>query len=90
MNAAGINIMASLPVRHLQPELIHTINDKAASMGTTYVVLQGEVFAADNPGRRMFHCHVQLHAAMGMSAMIAYEGVTTPYSFGARSGNEPE
>jgi FtsP/CotA-like multicopper oxidase with cupredoxin domain len=129
--------------RQLQPELIHTINGRAAPMGTTYVVRQGQVvrfhivnqteefhtmhihghsmtvldrdgraprgsplhldsllvgpgeswdvaFQADNPGLWMIHCHVLLHAAMGMSAMIAYEGVTTPYVVGERSGNEPE
>ena len=130
-------------IRHLQPELIHTINGKAAPMGTTYPVWQGQVVrlhivneteefhtmhlhghaltllardgrapsgsplhldsllvgpheswdvavVADNPGLWMVHCHVLLHAAMGMSAMMSYEGVTTPYNLGARSGNEPE
>ena len=130
-------------IRNFQPELIHTINGKAAPMGTTYLVRQGQVvrlhivngtdefhtmhvhghvmsvldrdggaargsplhldsllvgphdrwdvaFVADNPGLWMFHCHVLLHAAMGMSAMISYEGVTTPYDLGTRSGNQPE
>ncbi len=48
------------------------------------------VFLADNPGLWMFHCHVLLHAALGMSAMISYENVITPYTFGSRSGNSPE
>jgi FtsP/CotA-like multicopper oxidase with cupredoxin domain len=130
-------------IRHLQPELIHTINGKAAPMGTVYLVRQGQVvrlhivnqtdefhvmhlhghvmsvldrngqmisgsplrldsllvgpnetwdvaFVADNPGLWMFHCHVLLHAATGMSAMISYEGVTTPYDIGQPFGNEPE
>jgi FtsP/CotA-like multicopper oxidase with cupredoxin domain len=47
-------------------------------------------FLADNPGLWMFHCHVLLHADFGMSAMIVYEGVTTPYDIGSRSGNKPE
>jgi FtsP/CotA-like multicopper oxidase with cupredoxin domain len=47
-------------------------------------------FLADNPGLWMFHCHVLIHADFGMSAMVAYEGVTTPYSIGSRSGNKPE
>ena len=47
-------------------------------------------FVADNPGLWMVHCHVLLHAAMGMSAMMSYDGVTTPYNLGVRSGNEPE
>ncbi len=130
-------------IRNLQPELIHTINGKAAPMGTVYLVRGGQVvrlhivnqtdefhvmhlhghvmtvldrngkatsgspihldsllvgpnetwdvaFVADNPGLWMFHCHVLLHAAMGMSAMISYEGVTTPYDIGQPFGNEPE
>ncbi len=130
-------------IRNLQPELIHTINGRAAPTGTTYLVRPGQVvrlhivnetdefhsmhlhghvltvlgrdgrapsgsplhldsllvgpheswnvaFVADNPGLWMFHCHVLLHAAMGMSAMISYEGVTTPYDIGDRAGNEPE
>jgi len=130
-------------IRNFQPELIHTINGKAAPMGTTYLVRQGEVvrlrivnetaefhtmhlhghvltvldrdggaphgsplhldsllvsphdtwdvaFVADNPGLWMFHCHVLVHAAIGMSAMISYPGVTTRYELGSRSGNQPE
>ena len=47
-------------------------------------------FAADNPGIWMFHCHVLLHAASGMSLTINYAGVTTPFDMGTRSGNVPE
>jgi FtsP/CotA-like multicopper oxidase with cupredoxin domain len=47
-------------------------------------------FLADNPGLWMFHCHVLVHADFGMSAMVVYEGVTTPYDIGSRSGNNPE
>jgi FtsP/CotA-like multicopper oxidase with cupredoxin domain len=47
-------------------------------------------FLADNPGIWMFHCHVLLHAAMGMMMTINYAGVTTPYTMGSRSGNIPE
>lgn len=47
-------------------------------------------FRADNPGLWMLHCHVLLHAAMGMSMTIDYAGVTTPFEMGARSGNVPE
>jgi FtsP/CotA-like multicopper oxidase with cupredoxin domain len=130
-------------IRNLQPELIHTINGKAAPMGTVYLVRTGQVvrlhivnqtdefhvmhlhghvlsvlardgqviggspvhldsllvgphetwdvaFLADNPGLWMFHCHVLLHAAMGMSAMISYQGITTPFDIGQPFGNEPE
>ena len=47
-------------------------------------------FLADNPGLWMLHCHVLMHAATGMSAMLVYENVRTPYSMGTRSGNAPE
>jgi FtsP/CotA-like multicopper oxidase with cupredoxin domain len=47
-------------------------------------------FLADNPGIWMFHCHVLLHASMGMSMTINYAGVTTPFEMGSRSGNVPE
>ena len=47
-------------------------------------------FLADNPGLWMLHCHVLVHAAFGLSTMVSYEGVSTPYSIGSRSGNFPE
>jgi FtsP/CotA-like multicopper oxidase with cupredoxin domain len=47
-------------------------------------------FAADNPGVWMLHCHVLLHASMGMMMTIGYAGITTPYTMGSRSGNVPE
>jgi FtsP/CotA-like multicopper oxidase with cupredoxin domain len=48
------------------------------------------VFLADNPGLWMFHCHVLLHAAFGLTMSVNYAGVTTPYEMGTRSGNRPE
>lgn len=47
-------------------------------------------FVADNPGIWMFHCHVLLHAGMGMMMTINYHGVYTPFEMGTRSGNMPE
>ena len=47
-------------------------------------------FAANNPGVWMFHCHVLLHADMGMTAAIDYVGYATPFEMGTRSGNMPE
>jgi FtsP/CotA-like multicopper oxidase with cupredoxin domain len=47
-------------------------------------------FVADNPGIWMFHCHVLLHASMGMMMTINYTNVYTPYEMGTRSGNIPE
>jgi FtsP/CotA-like multicopper oxidase with cupredoxin domain len=60
----------------------------------TVLVAPGETwdvaFLADNPGIWMFHCHVLLHASMGMTMTIDYRGVTTPFEMGSRSGNNPE
>lgn len=47
-------------------------------------------FKADNPGIWMLHCHVLVHAAGGMSMTVNYEGISTPFTMGRRSGNEPE
>jgi FtsP/CotA-like multicopper oxidase with cupredoxin domain len=47
-------------------------------------------FVADNPGVWMFHCHVLLHAAMGMVTTLNYAGISTPFEMGSRSGNMPE
>jgi FtsP/CotA-like multicopper oxidase with cupredoxin domain len=47
-------------------------------------------FRADNPGLWMLHCHVLVHASMGMSMTINYAGMTTPFEMGSRSGNVPE
>jgi FtsP/CotA-like multicopper oxidase with cupredoxin domain len=47
-------------------------------------------FLADNPGLWMLHCHVLIHAAFGLSTMVSYEGITTPYVIGSKSGNFPE
>jgi FtsP/CotA-like multicopper oxidase with cupredoxin domain len=47
-------------------------------------------FAADNPGVWMFHCHVLLHAAMGMTTSVNYVGYSTPFEMGTDSGNLPE
>jgi FtsP/CotA-like multicopper oxidase with cupredoxin domain len=47
-------------------------------------------FAANNPGVWMFHCHVLLHASMGMTTTVNYVGYSTPFEMGTRSGNMPE
>lgn len=47
-------------------------------------------FKADNPGIWMLHCHVLVHAAAGMSMTINYDGISTPFTMGSRSGNVPE
>ncbi|HEX7735193.1 MAG TPA: multicopper oxidase family protein, partial [Ktedonobacteraceae bacterium] len=46
-------------------------------------------FLADNPGLWMIHCHVLVHAFNGLSTMVDYEGVTTPYVIGTKDGNFP-
>lgn len=47
-------------------------------------------FLANNPGLWMLHCHVLIHAAYGLSTMVSYAGVWTPYTIGTQSGNFPE
>lgn len=47
-------------------------------------------FKADNPGLWMEHCHNLGHAANGMTMMVNYEGLTTPYRVGTKSGNLPD
>jgi FtsP/CotA-like multicopper oxidase with cupredoxin domain len=47
-------------------------------------------FKADNPGIWMVHCHVLLHAGMGMMTTVNYAGISTPFEMGTRSGNMPE
>jgi FtsP/CotA-like multicopper oxidase with cupredoxin domain len=47
-------------------------------------------FAANNPGVWMLHCHVLLHAGMGMTTSVTYVGYATPFEMGTRSGNMPE
>lgn len=54
--------------------------------GETYEV----AFLADNPGIWMDHCHNLPHAAEGLIAHVAYEGVSTPFMLGKDTGNEPE
>ncbi|MBO3731478.1 multicopper oxidase family protein [Glycomyces niveus] len=57
-------------------------------------VRDGEVyeiaFAADNPGIWMDHCHNLPHAAEGLVAHLAYEGVSEPFLIGGPAGNRPE
>ena len=47
-------------------------------------------FVADNPGIWSDHCHNLPHAAQGLVAHLAYEGVTTPYVLGGGAENRPE
>lgn len=47
-------------------------------------------FPADNPGIWMLHCHVLVHASMGMSMSVNYSGITTPFEMGGHTGNVPE
>ena len=47
-------------------------------------------FEADNPGIWMDHCHNLDHAAVGMSAHVAYEGYYSPYEIGGATVNQPE
>ncbi|MFG3340291.1 multicopper oxidase family protein [Glycomyces sp. NPDC048151] len=54
--------------------------------GETYEI----AFVADNPGLWMDHCHNLPHAAEGLVAHVAYEGVAAPFLIGGPAGNHPE
>ncbi|BFU43579.1 multicopper oxidase family protein [Krasilnikovia sp. MM14-A1004] len=54
--------------------------------GDTYEI----AFIADNPGIWVDHCHNLQHAAEGLLAHLAYQGVSTPYRVGGAAGNQPE
>lgn len=60
----------------------------------TLLTKKGETYElyleADNPGLWMIHCHNLKHASMGMSMMLNYEGITTSYRAGTKSGNLPD
>ncbi|MCY9663960.1 multicopper oxidase family protein [Paenibacillus alginolyticus] len=60
----------------------------------TLLLKDGETYEvqlmADNPGLWMAHCHNLGHASMGMTMMMNYEGITTPYRGGTKSGNLPD
>jgi len=64
------------------------------TVGPRVLVGPGETwdvaFKADNPGIWMLHCHVLGHAVAGMSMTINYQGISTPFTMGVRSGNVPE
>jgi FtsP/CotA-like multicopper oxidase with cupredoxin domain len=47
-------------------------------------------FVADNPGIWADHCHNLKHAADGLLAHLMYAGVTTPFTLGPATRNEPE
>ena len=50
-------------------------------------------FVADNPGIWMDHCHNLPHAAEGLVAHLAYNGVREPFVVGREVGdahNQPE
>jgi FtsP/CotA-like multicopper oxidase with cupredoxin domain len=47
-------------------------------------------FVADNPGIWMDHCHQLDHAAQGLIAHLAYEGIDEPFLIGGNAHNDPE
>jgi len=54
--------------------------------GETYEI----AFVANNPGIWMDHCHNLPHAGEGLVAHLMYEGISTPYTMGTQTGNNPE
>jgi FtsP/CotA-like multicopper oxidase with cupredoxin domain len=47
-------------------------------------------FVADNPGIWIDHCHQLSHAAQGLVAHLAYEGIDEPFLIGGNADNDPE
>jgi FtsP/CotA-like multicopper oxidase with cupredoxin domain len=62
------------------PVLLDTLN---LFPGESYDV----AFIANNPGVWMLHCHNLVHARQGMSMMVMYQGVVTPFKNGGPAGN---
>ncbi len=46
-------------------------------------------FVANNPGLWMLHCHMVEHDMNGMDMMVNYPDISTPYTIGTASGNNP-
>lgn len=65
------------------PVYLDTLLTKKVDTYEVYLV-------ADNPGLWMAHCHNLDHASMGMSMMLNYEGISTPFRVGTKSGNLPD
>src|SRR5260221_10918165 len=59
----------------------------------TAYIEQGETydvaFLANNPGLWMLHCHMVEHDAHGMDMMVNYPDISTPFTIGMASGNNP-
>lgn len=85
---------------HIHGHTFRVLSKNGVPLGGSPVVLdtllthKGDVYEvlvnADNPGLWMMHCHNLGHASMGMSMMLNYEGLTTPYRVGTKSGNLPD
>jgi FtsP/CotA-like multicopper oxidase with cupredoxin domain len=71
-----------------RPVQASPIREDSVLVGPNQIV--DVAFAANNPGVWMLHCHVLLHAGMGMTTSVNYVGYTTPFEMGTRSGNMPE
>lgn len=80
---------------HLHGHLMTVLGTRGSPLHLDTVLLAPHetmdvTFRSDNPGLWTLHCHVLLHATMGMSMSIIYAGVTTPFEMGHHSGNIPE
>ena len=95
-----VNPTGDLHPMHLHGHSFAVLSKNGQPLAGSQVVLDtlavhaGEsydiAFLADNPGLWMEHCHVLRHAARGMSVMVMYEHITTPFNVGSASGNHPE
>lgn len=85
---------------HLHGHIFQVLSRNGHSLSGSPIFLdtlatqEGEIYEvyviADNPGLWMMHCHNLMHASMGMSMMFNYEGVSTRFRVGTKSGNLPD
>ena len=95
-----INKTAEYHPIHLHGHFMHVISRNGIPISGSPVELDSILVGpyqtwevallADNPGLWMIHCHVLIHAAYGLSTMLSYQGIWTPYTIGTKSGDFPE
>jgi Multicopper oxidase len=90
INGWTFNGTAPGPTLHVQQgDLVMVTLINHLSFGVT-IHWHDVAFVANNPGIWMLHCHNFLHANWGMDMMVAYKGISTPYTTGSMSGNFPD
>ena len=65
-----------------QPSVKDLVHVKPGESYTIY-------FEANNKGEWLFHCHDNNHAELGMSTIVDYDSVYSPYDLGGDAENHP-